>query len=124
VRQTYLKKLRTAAEYQKVYRAGRKYSDPYFQLFVCPGESSESRYGITATRRLGSAVTRNRVKRVLRESMRKISPLIPEGYDIVILSRDGMIAEKEPVVRDRLLKLLKKAFEHFSHLRRLNGAET
>ena len=46
-------------------------SGSYFVLFALPGSSSRSRLGITATRKYGTAVTRNRIKRIVRELFRR-----------------------------------------------------
>lgn len=52
-----------------------------------------TRLGITVTRRVGCAVVRNRAKRLVRETFRQLSGLVPEGVDMVVIVRrplDGM----------------------------------
>jgi ribonuclease P protein component len=104
-----LQKIRTSAQFRNVYESGRKFTDPFFHIFIVPGRDEIVRFGITATRRLGGAVIRNRIKRVLRESMRQLSPVILPGFDVVILARPLMSKMKEPTVRSHLMKIFRQA---------------
>jgi ribonuclease P protein component len=63
-------KILDRAKFVKLSRYGRKFQDPYFIVLVLPGESECSRLGITASKRVGNAVVRNRVKRLIREWFR------------------------------------------------------
>lgn len=56
-------------------------------VFVRPNESSRTRLGISIGRRFGTAVARNRVKRLLREAFRIERSALPSGIDLVILVR-------------------------------------
>lgn len=58
-------------EYLRVYESGRKLFSRYVVLFYSPNELQRSRLGITATKKLGKAVARNRVKRWTREVYRR-----------------------------------------------------
>lgn len=58
-------------EYLRVYESGRKLFSRYVVLFYAPNEQQCSRLGITATKKLGKAVARNRVKRWTREVYRR-----------------------------------------------------
>ena len=59
----------------------------YFALYARPNGLPHSRLGITATRRLGKAVRRNRARRVVRESYRRYREQMPDGYDYVVVAR-------------------------------------
>jgi ribonuclease P protein component len=71
-------------EFRRVYEQGRKLHARYFTAFILPGRDSRPRIGITATRKIGNAVERNRARRLLREAFRKNKWLVPAGIDIVI----------------------------------------
>ncbi len=81
-----LGRLRTGAEYKVVYGKGQRFHSPYFTAFILPTETNEARLGITATRKVGKAVVRNRCKRRMREIFRQHQPdsLSGIGYDLVI----------------------------------------
>ncbi len=64
-------------------------------------EPGPTRLGITASRKLGSAVRRNRVKRLVREAFRRHKLLFPSGLDLVFVAkRNAVDADYEQVVRE------------------------
>lgn len=72
------------AGFRRVYEAGRKFHARCFTAFVLPISGERSRIGITATRKIGNSVERNRARRLVREVFRKNKWLVPRGVDIVI----------------------------------------
>lgn len=60
-----------------------------------------NRYGFAVGRRVGNAVARNRAKRLMRESARKLHPRLAQGFDIVFIARNRMRAETTQVDIDR-----------------------
>ncbi|MCD7712313.1 MAG: ribonuclease P protein component [Firmicutes bacterium] len=76
--------------FTRAYRRGRKYVGKYSVLYVLSGKpDEESVYGITVTKKRGGAVTRNRIRRVLREAYRQNAGDIATGKYIVITARDA-----------------------------------
>ena len=71
------------------------------------------RYGITTGKKLGNAVSRNRVKRIVRAAYRLCETEFPIGYDIVFVGRNDVSArssaEIESFIRDRLIGEMNKA---------------
>lgn len=55
----------------EVYERGQRVNGTYFVVFGLPGATARSRLGITATKKFGDSVTRNRIKRVVREMFRR-----------------------------------------------------
>lgn len=84
--------LRTAAEYRAVYGKGQRFHSPYFSAFILPTTTNEARLGITATRKVGKAVVRNRCKRRIREVFwhYQSESLQGIGYDLVINAKTEM----------------------------------
>jgi ribonuclease P protein component len=72
-------------QYQSVYQKGGNWSNKYLVIRVLPNDFDISRFGITVSRKVGKAVVRNRIKRLIREIIRK-TPVEP-GYDIVFIAR-------------------------------------
>jgi len=78
-------------EFLHLSKSGKKIQNRYFIALFCPGKSEQSRLGITVTKKIGNAVTRNRIKRLCREYFRLNKQKIPAGWDI------NIIAKKEAV---------------------------
>lgn len=78
--------LTSQAQFQAVYTGGTTWADRHVVLKVLRNELDISRYGLSVSRRVGKAVTRNRVKRRLREIIRTTA--LKPGWDIVIIARN------------------------------------
>ncbi len=79
------KRLLRRGQFRRVYDQGLNSRGPDLRLFVLARQDKEpTRVGITVTRGAGGAVQRNRMKRLVRESFRLISPALAPGYDIVV----------------------------------------
>jgi ribonuclease P protein component len=100
-------RLRHRREFAKVYRRGRPFRGALLVLRALASGRDESRFGFTAGRALGNAVTRNRTKRRLREAARTL-PVGP-GWDLVVNSRRGAGEASYWELRAELEKLLGRA---------------
>ncbi|MDW7981453.1 MAG: ribonuclease P protein component [Thermomicrobium sp.] len=87
-------RLRRPADFDLVRRRGRTVSNRLLVLSVAPNGLDHNRYGFAVGRRVGKAVRRNRVKRWLREAIRKLHPSLQQGYDLVFVAR-GALADSE-----------------------------
>lgn len=86
------RRLRTQKEFAACFEAGRRYHGKIFLLFVLPRPEPDAawRLGLAIGKKVGNAVVRNRVKRVLRESMRLIAPAAVSALDIVIVAKKSL----------------------------------
>jgi len=83
------KRLHLPAEFRSVRLRGRKLSDAYFSLTVLANQETYARLGLAiATRTFGSAVARNRIKRLTRESFRLNHHALP-AVDVTVSARDA-----------------------------------
>ena len=86
------RRIKRRSEFLRVQEAGQRATTPHFVLLVARREEDgPSRLGIVVTRKVGSAVQRNRIKRVCRECFRlwsKDTPLVPDGIDLVVIARE------------------------------------
>jgi ribonuclease P protein component len=81
-------RLRTPAEFRRVREvAPRGFAHPLLVLHVAPNELGRPRVGITVSGRVGKAVTRNRVRRRLREALRARAAQLPAGKDLLVTAR-------------------------------------
>jgi ribonuclease P protein component len=90
-------RLSRSKDFDTVYRRGRTASGRYVVLHWFPRDEDpdgEPRLGLAVPRSVGSAVARNRVKRLLREAWRELLPTVPAGRDYVLAARPGLA---EPV---------------------------
>ena len=79
--------IKRRSDFQRVYRSGRSFANRYFVLYVFPSDGVRGRVGFAAGKKLGCAVTRNRVKRLLRETYRLNQDRVRE--DAALLKKDA-----------------------------------
>ncbi len=83
-------RLSRSGDFDRVYREGRSHASRYLVLYAFPRDESadeEARLGVSVGRKVGGAVERNRVKRLLREAFWKTAATLPPGHDYVIVAR-------------------------------------
>ena len=94
------------AEYDAVYREGRRRSSREFTLFVRPNGLEVSRFGWSIKKALGNAVCRNRIRRRLREIFRLHRRKIATGWDIVVHPRATVATAAFPALAQELVNLV------------------
>jgi ribonuclease P protein component len=93
-RMTKSMRLRRRDEYVRVQSTGRKLHGRHFVALVAPSTepaSSTGRVGLTVTKRIGNAVTRNRIKRSARQWLRTHG-WVPAGHDVVFIAKETAAA--------------------------------
>jgi ribonuclease P protein component len=81
------KRIRKRSEFLKLQQIGRRWAGTRFVVITAPCRGDVSRLGITASRRVGSAVVRNRVKRLVREFFRQHHDYIQPPRDVLVIAR-------------------------------------
>ena len=97
------------AEFDAVYRAGKRRSSSHFTVFFRANEQPQSRFGFSIKKTLGGAVVRNRIRRRLREMVRCHRLEIPAGWDIVIHPKSTVASAEFAALTVELRRLLEGA---------------
>jgi len=109
------RRLSRSGEFERVYREGRSHASRHLVVYAFPRseDDGDPRLGISVGRKLGGAVERTRMKRLLREAFWAIADSLPDGYDFVIVARPaaGELAESggEPAIEAALRSVLEEA---------------
>jgi len=96
-------------EFASVYSKRRSAADEFLVVYAAPNGRAESRLGLSVGRRVGPAVRRNRIKRLLRETFRTSRLTLPGGYDFVVVARIGSANASLCDIKLRLLALVMEA---------------
>ena len=111
--------------YNKTFQKGQRYSGRFLSVFVLrdwaakrlmkehPLKIYYNRFGVAVTKKVGGAVQRNRVKRILRAGYQAVSSELKTGYLIVVSPRDGILKAKSTDVE----KELRRGFSKMDMLR-------
>ena len=97
--------------FQRVYREGRSWVHPLLVLRALGNDLPHSRFGFVVSKRVGKAVLRNRVKRLMREAMRGRIARVPAGLDIVLIARTPAVRATFHEIGDALDRLLAQLAE-------------
>jgi ribonuclease P protein component len=102
-------RLAEGERFRQVRQTGTSYSHPLMVLCLLPNELEISRSGFVASRRIGNAVVRNRVRRRLREAVRLLWDVIEPGWDMVWIARPGVDEAEFSELQDACARLLRRA---------------
>lgn len=109
-------RLTRSEDFKRVRRSGKSYAHPLVVLIVQTHDQRSNpvyqprlKIGVAAGRTVGTAVHRNRAKRLLREAMRTLLPSISPHLDLILIARPGLVTATLEETRQALLTLLQRA---------------
>jgi ribonuclease P protein component len=95
-------RIRTSKEYKTLSKYGDRHYSDYFVIISRKRQQPNARLGITVSKKVGKAVTRNRIKRIIREYFRLNRQFLPGRLDINILARQTSGRLSAAAIRDHL----------------------
>ena len=101
-------RLRKRAQFLTLSKQGKKVYTDCFIAIVQKNTAQNNRIGITVSKKVGNAVKRNRIKRIIREYFRTNRDIISGPLDINIIARKGLASMPNHKIVDKLDKLFKK----------------
>jgi ribonuclease P protein component len=110
-------RLSRSADFERVYREGHSHASRHLVVYVFPRDGQEDgddvRVGISVGRKVGGAVERNRLKRLLREAFTAVADDVPSMHDFVVVARRDIAelaaARGEAGIEQELRELLSRA---------------
>lgn len=104
-------RLRSHAGYQRAYAASRKRQSGTMSWFLARQSETAAgpRVGLTAGKVLGQAHDRNRIKRRMREALRRHVDLLPDGFDLILHPRRGVLTLDFKKLEAEVMRILEEA---------------
>jgi ribonuclease P protein component len=117
-------RLRKHADYQRAYAAARKRQSASMSWFLAPqtpagpdtAAAPESRVGLTVGKVMGKANERNRIKRRMREALRRHIDLLPQGFDLIFHPRRNVLTMEFAQLEAEIVRILEQAGNEASRL--------
>ena len=82
-------RLRLKKDFLRIVKQGRRYSTKNFLIIIYSQKLEKRRLGVSVSKKVGKAVERNRVKRLLREFFRLNKTILPVSCDILLIAKPG-----------------------------------
>ena len=101
-------RLKKNREFKRVFEKGGYCADGRLTLYILKNGLNDNYYGVSAGKKIGNSVERNRVKRLIREAIRRNAHLTAPGFDIVVLARPGIKGEPLGSIERSFARLLKR----------------
>jgi len=96
-------------DFRRLYWRGKSTAHPVLVCYVMRNRTGACRVGITASKKIGKAVKRNRARRIIREAYRQLKPKINGNWDIVLVARAKTVFSKSTkvatVMQDQFVEL-------------------
>lgn len=95
-------------EFRRLYGKAKTMVHPLFVTYYIKNRYKNNRIGITATKKIGNAVARNRARRILKESYRLLEQQFPIGYDFIFVARKKTTISKTTQTLKGMQNLIKE----------------
>ena len=84
-----LASLKTQSDFKRVFKHGKSAAMPLFVVYAAANDLGANRLGLSVSKKIGNAVKRNRVRRLIKESCRLalVDSTSPHGFDLIVIAR-------------------------------------
>ncbi len=101
--------LRNKKDFSSIYNRGKSVGERYIVFFYKRNGLSYNRTGFLASKKVGNSVTRNRARRLMKESYREIEETLAVGYDYIFIARNTIVNLKCADVKKSMEAAVRKA---------------
>jgi ribonuclease P protein component len=101
-------RLNKSADFRQVFSKGKRTATRLFVIYILPNHLSYSRLGIQVQSKVGSAVQRNYIKRIVRDVFRKIKDSFREPIDIIFIAGKNLVSTKYQEFSEEFKKSLQR----------------
>jgi ribonuclease P protein component len=102
-------RIKKNTDYQTVFKKGKQISGRGVILYYSKNSAQDTRVGIIVSKKVGNAVVRNRIKRIIREIFRLNWPDIKSGYDIIIITRKSIREKSFHDIEKTFIDIMRRA---------------
>ena len=102
-------RLRHHLDFEQARVTGRTWRHRWVSLNSVPNGLTHNRYGFIVSKRVGGAVTRNRIKRQLRSALRTLHPTLAVGHDLIWIARNEIVGQPYSDIMDATRDLCRTA---------------
>jgi ribonuclease P protein component len=102
-------RLTRSEDFDRVRRNGKSYAHPLVVLVAWHNGLQQMRVGVTAGKTVGTAVDRNRAKRLMREAVRAMLPILAPGWDLILIARPALAGASLAEACSAVTGLLRRA---------------
>lgn len=103
-------RIRKTSEFKRIFSEGKRYQTENFLIILHPNQYERRRLGIVVSKKIGKAVVRNRIKRLLREFFRLNKPKFPESSDLLFVVKKRLEKPNYTSVYNELIEVFEKPF--------------
>ncbi len=101
--------LRNKKDFSRIYNKGKSMGDRYIVLFFRKNNLDYSRKAFLASKKVGNSVSRNRARRLMKESVRLLGYELPRGYDYIFIARNTILGKSYQDVSRSVKSALKRS---------------
>ena len=102
-------RLRKKYQFNYVYKVGKVIRQPNLLLFYCSSKNKNIKVGLSVNKKVGGAVVRNRVKRLLREALRPSLSVLKPNFNIIIFAEPSIVSANFACIKQQIDTALLKA---------------